>query len=114
MTTHSNQASQDQTHLNEYGDAVIDDDCIIFDGKFFTAVGFFDDVKRMYMDIEVFLMRDVDYTAEDLCGQEFWEAHDSCMQRMAVMCLKHMTTLPKSRLHIAPKSDRVATQFRKH
>lgn len=115
MTTRSNHAAQDQAHLYEYGDVVISDGYITLQGKYSTEVEFFNEVKGFYKDIQIFLLPGVDYTAEDLCSEEYWAYLPTYRQRMAVLCLKHLTTLQDSSVHIvAPTPENSGACFRRN
>ena len=63
-------------------------------GKFSIETEFFDIVESLFMDIYPSMLEDVEYSPEDLCGEEFWVDMTSLGKRQAVLCLKHMATLP--------------------
>lgn len=66
--------------------------------KFKVEAAYFDLVEANFSDIHSFLLERVDYTAEDLVGAELWADLTGFARRHAHLCLKHMATLPFSRL----------------
>jgi hypothetical protein len=55
-------------------------------------------VQCNFEDILPSLMAGVEYTAEDLVGAELWADWTLLGQRLAYLCLKHLSTLPGARL----------------
>jgi len=52
-----------------------------------VKLAFFDEVRNLIEEIRPALERDVDYTAEMLCGPEFWKSLSATECRMAGMCV---------------------------
>lgn len=63
-------------------------------GKFKVETEYFEIIESRFSDIAPFLLEDVDYTAQDLIGEDLWSELAGFGQRHAVLCLKHMATLP--------------------
>ena len=76
----------------------LSDNTIILLGKFTVEADYFDIVESNFNDIHPFLLGGVNYTAEDLVGAELWADLTGFTQRHAHLCLKHIASLPGSRL----------------
>lgn len=62
-------------------------------GKFTVKTAFFGDVEWQFSEIYPSLLEATDYTAQDLCGEEFWDRLDPGGRRHAILCLKHLAQL---------------------
>lgn len=69
-------------------------DTMILLNKFKVDKLYFEIVESNFNEIYPFLLRGVEYTAEDLIGAELWTGLTRFGQRHAHLCLKHLTTLP--------------------
>jgi hypothetical protein len=58
----------------------------------------FELVEEKFNDILPRLLEGVEYTPEELIGYEWWTELTILSQRQAHLCLKHMATMPDSRL----------------
>ena len=64
---------------------------MIFIGDGYTvACEFYDSVKHQVEEVLEAIQRDVLYTAEALCGAEFWSLLSKGERRLAGRCLAHM------------------------
>lgn len=73
-------------------------DTTILLGKFTIETGFFEIFESRLNDILPYLVEGVAYTPVELVGEDMWADITILGQRQAVLCLKHMTTLPGSQL----------------
>lgn len=55
-------------------------------------------VTVSFSEILPCLLEDHDYTSEELIGAEFWANMPSIERRKAHLCLKHIATMPGTRL----------------
>jgi len=76
--------------------------------KFKVDTGYFEIVESRFSDIYPFLLEDIEYTAQDLIGEDLWADQTGIGQRHAVLCLKHLAQQPGARL-----IDRSCLDFRK-
>lgn len=67
-------------------------------GKFKVDSMFLESVQGNFNDILPCLIEGVEYTAEDLIGAAQWADWALAAQRFAYLCLKHIATLPGTRL----------------
>ncbi len=67
-------------------------------GKFNVDSMFLETVQSNFNDILPCLIDGVEYTAEDLVGAALWADWTLFGQRQALLCLKHLATLPAARL----------------
>lgn len=62
--------------------------------KFSVETELFDIVESLFMDIYPSTLEGIEYSPQDLCGEEFWADMTSVGKRQTVLCLKHLATLP--------------------
>ena len=55
-----------------------------------VALAFFEEVRKRVEEIVPALEHDVDYTAEMLCGKDYWKSMSARCRRMAGMCIAFM------------------------
>lgn len=63
-------------------------------GKFKVETEYFEIIENRFSDIAPLLLAEIDYTAQDLVGQDMWTELTGFGQRQAVLCLQHMATAP--------------------
>ena len=66
--------------------------------KFAVDTMLFETVQDNFNDISPCLLVGVEYTAEDLIGAALWVDWTCFGQRQAHLCLKHLATIPGTRL----------------
>ena len=72
----------------------------------------FELVEEKFNDILPCLLEGVDYTPEELIGYEWWTELTNLSQRQAHFCLKHMATMPGTRLTDMANASCNKTTFR--
>jgi len=66
--------------------------------KFAVDTMLFELVEEKFNDILPWLLEAVEYTPEELIGYEWWTELTTLSKRQAHLCLKHLATLPDTRL----------------
>lgn len=87
------------------------DEMMIVLKKFKIERFFFDSVECQFWDIFHALLGGVAYSAQDLCGDEFWLKLSPYARRQATHCLKHLAELPDVPLFGFSCPDRGYTVF---
>jgi hypothetical protein len=77
--------------------------------KFAVDSTMLETVQCNFNEILPSLMEGVEYTAEDLVGDELWADLTNLGQRHAHLCLKHLATLPGARLAALSGTNGAAT-----
>ena len=72
----------------------------------------FELVEEKFNDILPCLLEGVEYTPEELIGYEWWTELTNLSQRQAHLCLKHMATMPGTRLTDMASVKTSKTTFR--
>ena len=80
-------------------------------GKFRVATWFYEMFESRVNDILPFLLEGVAYKPIELIGEDLWADITSLGQRQAVLCLKHIATLPSSLLREVEFSGSDLTTF---
>lgn len=80
-------------------------------GKFKVETEYFEIIESRVSDISPFLLEEIDYTAQDLVGEDLWTELTGFGQRQAVLCLQHLASLPGAGLTDVPSAGGGATSF---
>lgn len=72
---------------------------LLHDGKIVNKA-FYDMIIERIADVLPAVIPSVSYTAEDLCGEEFWRTLDDGHRRRAGKCMVHMVKTGKLPLQI--------------
>jgi hypothetical protein len=80
--------------------------------KFLVDSNFLYLVTASFNEILPCLLEGLDYAAEDLIGAEFWANLSPLAQRKAHLCLKHLATMPGTRLTDMANESCNKTTFR--
>lgn len=91
---------------NHYGDqaATVADEAVnpnctmVLLGKFKVESGLLELVEFEFNEIQPHLLKNVEYTPQDLIGEPLWADLTGLAQRQAIFCLKHLATQPNSPL----------------
>ena len=92
-------------------DPLAGSDTMILLGKFKVETGYFEMFEDRVNDIIPSLLEGVAYLPIELIGEDLWSDTTTLGQRQAVLCLKHLATLPGSRLREVEYSGSDLTKF---
>lgn len=67
-------------------------------GKFKVESGLLELVEFEFNEIQPHLLKNVEYTPQDLIGEPLWADLTGLAQRQAIFCLRHLATLADSPL----------------
>jgi hypothetical protein len=79
--------------------------------KFRVETLYFELIESLFQDIYPALLEDVDYTAQELCGEELWADLTSGGKREAIFCLRHLARQDDVPLVEVTCADCGTTQF---